>query len=153
MHRARKKHGLQTSLIHGIDDINETTAISPPIFQTSTFRLRTPEEGAQLAEQIAPATYYTRYGSPNTKQVETMLAELEGSEAALALGSGMAAITTAILSNARIGDHIVAQKTHYTGTLSLLTHTLARYGIEITQVDQRHIAAFEHAIQPNTKII
>jgi cystathionine beta-lyase/cystathionine gamma-synthase len=153
MHREKRTYGMQTRLIHGVDEINDTTAISPPIFQTSTFRLRTPEEGADQAEQVAPATYYTRYGSPNTKQVEAMLAELEGSEAALVLGSGMAAITTAILSNVRLGDHIVAQNTHYTGTLSLLTHTLARYGIELTQVDQRHVAAFEQAIQPNTRII
>src|SRR5262249_45852709 len=153
MHKSKRIHGMQTRLIHSIDDINDTTAISPPIFQTSTFRLRTPEEGAELAEQIAPATYYTRYGSPNTKQVEAMLATLEGSEAALALGSGMAAITTAILANVRTGDHVVAQQTHYTATLSLLAETLPRYGIEVTQVDQRDTAAFARAMRPNTKIV
>src|SRR4051812_36394619 len=130
-------HGLQTRMIHADRDTNETTAVSPPIFQTSTFLLRTPEEGADLAAQIAPAAYYTRYGSPNTKQVETLLAALEGGESALAVGSGMAAITTAILSNVRAGDHVVAQQTHYTATLSLLTHTLPSYGISVTQVDQR----------------
>src|SRR5690242_6828958 len=128
MSQRKRKYGLQTRLTHGARETNETTAVSPPIFQTSTFILRTPEEGAELATQIEPTMYYTRYGSPNTKQVEDMLVSLEKSEAALAVGSGMAAITTALLANLCAGDHIVAQRTHYTATLSLLVDTLPRYG-------------------------
>src|SRR3954470_20478607 len=104
-------HGMQTRLIHLDRAQNESAGVSPPIFQTSTFLLHTPEEGAELAAQIAPATYYTRYGSPNTKQIEVLLANLEGGESALALGSGMAAIATAILANVRAGDHVIAQQT------------------------------------------
>jgi len=144
---------MQTRLIHSPQVANDTTAVSPPIFQTSTFLLRTPEEGAELAEQVAPSMFYTRYGSPNTKQVEVLLAELEGSEAALAVGSGMAAIATAIMANVRTGDHVVAQHTHYTATMSLLAHTLPGYGVEVTQVDQRDAEAFARAVRPNTKII
>ena len=153
MNKHGRKQGMQTRLIHSSQVANDTTAVSPPIFQTSTFVLRTPEEGAELAEQVAPAAYYTRYGSPNTKQVEAPLAELEGSEAALAVGSGMAAITIAILGNVQAGDHVIAQYTHYTATMSLLAHTLPRYGIAVTQVDQRDPAAFAQAIRPHTKII
>ncbi len=120
MNKRRQTRGMQTRLIHSAQVANDTTAVSPPIFQTSTFVLRTPEEGAELAEQVAPAMYYTRYGSPNTKQVEVPLAELEGSEAALAVGSGMAAITIAIMANVQAGDHVIAQHTHYTATMSLL---------------------------------
>jgi methionine-gamma-lyase len=69
-------HSLQTRLIHLDRDANDTAAVSPPIFQTSTFLLGTPEQGAELAAQVAPAAYYTRYGSPNTKQVEALLANL-----------------------------------------------------------------------------
>ena len=65
----------------------------------------------------------------------------------------MAAIATAILSNVRAGDHVVAQQTHYTATLSLLAETLPRYGIAVTQVDQRDTGAFERAMRPNTKIV
>lgn len=153
MNEQKRNYGLQTRLIHDAHEANDTTAISPPIFQTSTFLLRTPEEGAELAGEVAPGAYYTRYGSPNNKQVEILLAELEGSEAALALGSGMAAITTAILANVQKGDHIVAQQTHYTATLSLLSETLPRYGIEVTQVDQCDTRAFARAIRPNTRIV
>src|SRR5207253_8165092 len=112
MNKRRRTRGMQTRLIHSAQVANDTTAVSPPIFQTSTFVLRTPEEGAELAEQVAPTAYYTRYGSPNTKQVEAPLAELEGSEAALAVGSGMA-ITIAIMGNVQAGDHVIAQYTHY----------------------------------------
>ncbi len=153
MSKSRRARGLQTRLIHSPQAANDTTAVSPPIFQTSTFLVRTPEEGAELAEQVAPAMFYTRYASPNTKQVEVLLADLEKSEAALALGSGMAAITTAILANVQMGDHVVAQQTHYTATMSLFSRTLPRYGIEVTQVDQRDSEAFARAIRPNTKII
>jgi cystathionine beta-lyase/cystathionine gamma-synthase len=150
----RPEHqGIQTRLIHGDRAANDSAAVSPPIVQTSTFLLGTPEHGADLAAEIAPATYYTRYGSPNTKQAEALLADLEGGAAALAVGSGMAAIATAILSNVRAGDHVVAQHTHYTATLSLLAETLPRYGIGVTQVDQRDTGAFERAMRPNTKIV
>ena len=134
MSEQRRRPGTQTRLIHDSDELNETPAVTPPIYQTSTFRLATPEEGAELAAETAPAIYYTRYGTPNTKQVERLLAGLEGAEAALVAGSGMAAISIALMSNLRAGDHVVAQHTHYTAALSLLAE-LPRYGVEVTQVD------------------
>jgi len=153
MQKHKRTRGLQTRLIHSPQIANDTTAVTPPIYQTSTYLARTPEEGAELAEQVAPAMFYTRYGSPNTKQVEVVLAELEGSEAALAVGSGMAAIAIAILSNVCMGDHVIAQHTHYTATMSLLAHTLPAYGVEVTQVDQRDTPAFAQAVRSNTTII
>jgi cystathionine beta-lyase/cystathionine gamma-synthase len=153
MRKQQPVRHLQTRLIHDARLLEETTAVSPPIYQTSTFRLRTPEEGATMAEEVAPERYYTRYGSPNAKQVEAVLAGLEGAEAALVVGSGMAAVSAAILSQVRAGDHVVAQKTHYTATLSLLTDTLPRFGVEVTQVDQRDLSAFEQAIRPNTRVV
>ena len=153
MSRPKRAKGLQTRLIHSPQEANDTTAVSPPIFQTSTFLVKTPEEGAEMAEQIAPSMFYTRYASPNTKQAEVVLADLEKSEAALALGSGMAAITTAILANVQLGDHVVAQLTHYTATMTLFSQTLPNYGVEVTLVDQRDTEAFARAVRPNTKII
>lgn len=147
------EEAIQTRVVHGGRDVDTTTAVSIPIYQTSTFAMETPEEGAELAMQTAPARYYTRYGSPNNKAVEAVMMSLEGTEAALALGSGMAAISAALLSNLRSGDHVVAQNTHYTGTLSLLNKTLPAYGIEVTQVDQRDPTAFERAIRSNTAIV
>lgn len=153
MAEKRRRKGMQTRLIHGAEGANDTPAVSPPIFQTSTFRLRTPEEGAELAAEIAPATFYTRYGSPNTKQAELLLSALEGAEAALAVGSGMAAITIALMSNLKAGDHVIAQNTHYTSALWLLQHTLPSFGVEVTQVDQRDTEAFARALRHNTKVV
>ncbi len=146
-------YGMQTRLIHRSHEEEETAAVTPPIYQTSTYRISTPEAGADMATQTAPAHFYTRYGSPNTKQVEALLVELEGSEAALVVGSGMAAISAALLSNLAAGDHVVAQQTHYTSALTLLTQTLPRFGVEVTQVDQRQTEAFAQALRPTTKII
>ena len=153
MNARKRKYGLQTRLTHNAQEANNTSAVSPPIFQTSTFVLQSPEEGADLAAQIAPTMYYTRYGSPNTKQVEELLIALEESEAALALGSGMAAITTALMANLHAGDHVVAQRTHYTATMSLFADTLPQFGIAVTLVDQRDPAAFAQALRSNTRIV
>lgn len=148
-----RPRGVQTRLIHGAQHADSTTAASPPIFQTSTFRLKSPEEGAALAASHAPAEFYSRYGTPNTKQVEVMCAELDGAQAALAAGSGMGAITLAIMSNVRKGDHVLAQQTHYTSTLTLLNHTLPQFGVEVTLVDQRDAQNFARAMRPNTRVV
>ncbi len=154
MAKRRGKWGTQTRLIHdSVEGKDGPLAVSPPVYQTSTFRLSSPEEGARLAAEVEPTTYYTRYGNPNTKQVEILLAELEGAEAALAVGSGMAAVTTALTSNLRAGDHVVAQNTHYSATLSFFAEVLPRYGVEVTQVDQTAPEAFEKAIRPNTRAV
>ncbi len=145
--------GLQTRLLHATRELPANTAMVPPIYQTSTFMLPTPEDGAALAGEIAPTTLYTRCGSPNCSDVEALLAVLEGSEAALAVGSGMAAVTVAVLSNLQAGDHVVAQQTHYSDTLTLLRHTLPGFGIEVTQVPQGDTAAFAAAMRPNTRIV
>lgn len=153
MENRPRKRGVQTRLTHGSHEANDTQAVSPPIYQTSTYKLRTPEEGAELASQVAPATFYTRYGSPNNKQVEILLADLEGAEAALAVASGAAAVSLAIMSNVSKDDHIVVQNTHYTASMSLVLHALPRYGVEVTQVDQCDTEAFARAVRPNTKVV
>ncbi len=149
----KSKARMQTRLVHGAEQANDTSGMSPAIYQTSTFRLATPEDGAVLASEVAPATFYTRYGSPNNKQVEILLADLEGAESALAVGSGAAAMTIAIMSNVAAGDHVVAQTAHYTATLTMLQHTLPRFGVDVTLVDQRDTDAFSRAVRPNTKVL
>jgi hypothetical protein len=74
--------------------------------------------------------------------VEALLKELEGSEAAIVVGSGMAAVSVCLLSNLKAGDHVVAQNTHYTSTLTLFTETLPKLGITVTQVDQTDTQAY-----------
>jgi len=127
--------------------------VSSPIYQSSTYVLPTPELGAEIAASWHPQRFYTRYGSPNVAQVEAVVAELEGAESAVAVGSGMAAIAAAILSHVQSGDHVVAQTGHYTAALSLLADWLPRQGIAVTQVDQTDIEAFRRAIGPKTRLV
>ena len=127
--------------------------VSQPVYQTSTYILPSPELGAEIAAAYHPQRYYTRYGSPNVARIESIIADLEGAECAVAVGSGMAAIAAAVLSNVRAGDHVVAQTTHYTAALTLISEWLPRIGVTVTQVDQSDIEAFRHAIGPKTRLV
>jgi cystathionine beta-lyase/cystathionine gamma-synthase len=127
--------------------------VAPPIYQSSTYVLPSPELGAEIAASWHPQRFYTRYGSPNVALVESIVADLEGAESAVAVGSGMAAISAAILSHVSAGDHVVAQTAHYTAALSLMTKWLPRQGVAVTQVDQTDIEAFRNAIGPRTRLV
>jgi len=127
--------------------------VSQPVYQSSTYILPSPELGAELAADYHPQRYYTRYGSPNVARVESIIADLEGAECAVAVGSGMAAIAAAVLSNVRAGDHVVAQTAHYTAALTLISEWLPRIGVTVTQVDQSDIKAYRQAIGPKTRLV
>ncbi len=150
--------GVATRLIHsatGKEVYAEGggAAIASPIWQSSTFEFRKPEEIAEAALAVQPQTYYTRYGNPNFSAVQEAVAALEGGAAALVTSSGMGAITLVFLGLLKSGDHIVGQKTHYVGTMKALQRWLPHYGIETTFVEQTDLGAFEVALRPNTRLI
>jgi len=144
---------MQTRAIHTARELDRTTSISPPIYQTTTFSAATAEEFAEIAIASRPAEFYTRYGNPNHQMVEATLAALEGGEAALVTSSGMAAIFAVMLGTLSQGDHIVAQRNHYAGAMTLLRDYLHRWGIEVTLVDQTDPTAFAQVIRPATRMI
>jgi len=127
--------------------------ISAPIWQCSTFEFRDPEQVAEAATASQPETFYTRYGNPNFTAVQDAIATLEGGEAALVTGSGMGAIMLVFLGLLRAGDHLIAQKTHYVGTMKALENWLPRYGIDVTLVDQTDLSDFEAAVRPETRLV
>ena len=143
----------QTKCVHASREFNHTSAISPPIWQTSTFLAESSEHFATLAKTVKPAEYYSRYGNPNHEQVEAVMARLEGGEAALVTASGMGAICTSVMSLLDKGDHVVAQRNLYAGTAALLEDVLPRWGIECTFVDQTNAERWAEALRPNTKLI
>jgi methionine-gamma-lyase len=143
----------ETLLIHADRLLNPTQAVAAPIFQTSTFRATSGEDFARRAGDPRHPEFYTRYGNPTLRQAEAVLAALEGAESALVTASGMAAVSSAVLSFVRQGAHVVAQTNHYGGTLNLLHNLLPRWGVEVTQVDQRDPREFQKAIRPNTRLI
>src|SRR5262245_766214 len=145
--------GAQTKCVHAAREFNRTSAISPPIWQTSTFLAESSEHFAALAKSVKPSEYYSRYGNPTHKQVEAAMATLEGGEAALVTASGMGAISTSVMSSLDKGDHIVAQRNLYAGTAALLEDVLPRWGIECTFVDQPNAERWSEALRPDTKLI
>jgi len=147
------REGAQTRAVHVSREFNRTTAVTPPIWQTTTFRADSAEEFAEIAAATHPSEFYTRYGNPTHRQVEATLAALEGGEAAMVAGSGMGAIFAAVLCGLRSGDHVVAQRNHYAGTMTLFGEVLPRWGIECSVVDQTSVAEFAAAVGPRTKLI
>ncbi|MFQ5818298.1 MAG: trans-sulfuration enzyme family protein [Terriglobia bacterium] len=144
---------LETILVHGGRRASGSSAVSPPIFQTSTYRLANTRAGADFQQSVEPSEYYTRWGNPTTHVLEVQFAQLEGAEAALAFSSGMGAISTALLADLKQGDHIVAGAPLYAGTTELCQGVLPRFGIETTFVDPADTAAFARALRPNTRCI
>ncbi|MCC7080566.1 MAG: aminotransferase class I/II-fold pyridoxal phosphate-dependent enzyme [Burkholderiales bacterium] len=146
-------HGPHTLLVHADADIDADSSIAPPIYPSVTYRANTAEDFRAMATEARHPRFYARYGSPTHARVETLVAELEGAEAALAFASGMAAISSAVLSQLRAGDHVVAQRSHYMGTTQLLGSVLERFGVASTIVDQTDVAAFESALRPETRLV
>ena len=145
--------GLQSKSVYASKQLNRTSAISPPIWQTTTFGAETAEDFAEIAVATKPAEFYTRNGNPNHAMVEATLAALEGGEAAQVFSSGMGAIFAAMGCLLETGDHVVAQRNHYAGATTLMKEFLPRWGVEITYVDQISNAEFAAAVRPNTKLI
>ncbi len=145
--------GTATRVLHADRQANSSSAVSPPIYQTATFRASSARDFAERASRPRHSEFYTRYGNPNHRQVEAVVASLEGAESALVTASGTAAATTAVLAFAGAGDHVVAQTNHYGGTSSFLREMLPRFGVEVTLVDQADSEAFERALRPNTRLI
>jgi cystathionine beta-lyase/cystathionine gamma-synthase len=103
--------------------------LAAPIAQTSTFAFAAAAEMRRYLEGDEELFLYTRYANPTVRDLEEALAAVEGGESALALSSGMAAMTTAVVSLARTGDEVLASASLYGGTVRLLTELLPRFGI------------------------
>jgi len=128
-------------------------AVSPPIFQSSLFVYDTYDNFSNAISNIDKHYVYTRGNNPTVKIAEKKIAKLENAESAKCFGSGMAAISSAILSCVKSGDHIISVKTVYSPTYEFLSSYLSRFNIETTFVDGMKVDDFENALRDNTKII
>ncbi|MDR5693880.1 MAG: PLP-dependent aspartate aminotransferase family protein [Armatimonadota bacterium] len=145
--------GFQTKAIHGGTNPDNNKSVTAPIYQTSTFRFTTVEEGARLGQDIGPGYYYTRWGNPTTRLFEEKMALLEGAEDALATSSGMAAISTAVLSFIQKGDHVVAPRAIYQATYELFQEVLPDFGAEVTFLNVPTVEEYERALRKNTRLL
>lgn len=144
----------ETLLLHGGQVADPTTgARAVPIYRTTAYAFNSTEHAQKLFALEEPGNIYSRIMNPTVDVFEKRVALLEGGTAAVALSSGMAAISFSILNIARAGDHIVASGSLYGGTYNLLANTLPRYGITTSFVDERDPENFRTAIQENTKAI
>jgi cystathionine gamma-synthase len=124
-----------------------------PIVQSAVYTFTDLAQVDRVLGGEEPGYFYGRFGLPNLTSLEQLLAELEGAEAGLVTGSGMAAITLALLSTLNAGDHLVAAEELYGGTTVLLRDVLPRYSIETTFVDPTDPAAVAAAITPHTRAV
>jgi methionine-gamma-lyase len=146
-------YAFDTQLVHADRDAAYGSSVTPPIYQTSTFAF---EDAASMAAAAATPSFerfYTRYGNPNHGAVERILTAIEGGEAAMVSASGMGAIAATALALTKSGDHVVAQTMIYDGTRALLSGALARFGVDVTYVNQEDPQAFAQAMRPSTTLV
>jgi len=145
---------IETIAVHGGYSPDPTTkAVAPPIYQTTSYAFDSTQHGADLFDLKVAGNIYTRIMNPTTDILEKRVAEMEGGIGGLALASGMAAITYAIMTIAEAGDNIVTSSTLYGGTYNLFAHTLPRYGIEVRFADYRDPDSFAKLIDSRTKAL
>lgn len=130
-----------------------TKAVAVPLFQTVAYAFDSAQHGADLFDLKVPGNIYTRIMNPTQDVLEKRVAALEGGIAALALASGQAAVTYAVLTIAEAGDNIVSSSALYGGTYNLFAHTLPQYGITTRFADHRDPASFEPLIDGRTKAV
>ena len=144
----------ETIAVHGGYSPEPTTkAVAVPIYQTTSYAFDNTQHGADLFDLKVQGNIYTRIMNPTSDVLEKRVAALEGGIGALALASGQAAITYAILTIAEAGDNIVSTSTLYGGTYNLFAHTLPQMGIQTRFADPRDPAAFAKLIDAKTKAV
>lgn len=151
----RKKLHFETLQLHvGQENPDSATgARAVPIYQTTSYVFDNSAHAAARFGLQDPGNIYGRLTNSTQAVIEERVAALEGGVAGLAVASGAAAITYALLNLTRAGDHIVAAKTIYGGSYNLLDHTLPSYGVTTTFVDPSDLNNFEKAIKPETKAL
>ncbi|MFA5240467.1 MAG: O-acetylhomoserine aminocarboxypropyltransferase/cysteine synthase [Phycisphaerae bacterium] len=154
MSKTDQKLKLETLLLHGGQEPDPTTGSrAVPIYQTTSYQFKNTEHAANLFGLKEFGNIYTRIMNPTNDVLEKRIALLDGGVGALAVSSGQAASTLAILNIAQAGDNIVSADNLYGGTYNLFHYTLPKLGINVNFVKSNDLAAFQNAITPKTKAI
>ncbi|HEY0029350.1 MAG TPA: aminotransferase class I/II-fold pyridoxal phosphate-dependent enzyme [Bacteroidia bacterium] len=128
-------------------------SVAPPIFQTTNFCFKTVAEMREKLTRELETPFYTRGYNPTVAMLRKKLAALEKTEDALVFSSGSAAVSAAVMSVVKGGDHVVCVQKPYSWTNNLLSKYLSKYGVTCTFVSGGEAEGFEKAIQPNTRLI
>lgn len=148
------KKGMSTRCVHAGESPDPATgAVGTPIFQNSTFLFPNPALPAPPDARQGDYYIYTRYNNPTVEALEEKVAILEGADASVAFASGMAAISTTVLTLVPKGGHIVSALDLYGGTYVLMTSYLPSLGVNVDFVDTRDISGFRKVIRPDTRFL
>ncbi len=145
--------GLATQAVRAGQSRSHEQEHSEPIFLTSSFVFSSAAEAAARFAGDQPGNIYSRFTNPTVRTFEQRLARMEGAECGVATASGMAAILSTCLGLLKSGDHIVSSRSIFGTTTVLFNNFLARLGIETTFVDLSDLAAWDKAIQKNTRLL
>lgn len=145
---------VETLALHGGQEPDPTTGSrAVPIYQTTSYQFKSTEHAANLFGLKEFGNIYTRLMNPTTDVFEKRIALLDGGVGALAVSSGQAATTLALLNIAQAGDEIVSADNLYGGTYNLFHYTFPRLGLTVKFVRSNDLDAFQKAISPKTKAI
>jgi len=137
-----------------VHELGAYNGVNQAINDSATFAFETGEDmTACFQGESEGAFLYSRHWNPTNFGLSKALAAMEGTEAAWVTGSGMAAITNAILQLVQAGDHIVATRTLYGGTFAFMKNWLPKYNIEVSFVDMCNLEEVKASIRPNTKVL
>ncbi len=154
MTNGEREFGFSTRALHAGTPPDPTTgARAAPIYQTSAFVFGSTEQAAELFALRSYGHIYSRISNPTVAAFEERMASLEGGLGGLAFSSGLAAQLCTVLSLAQNGDHLVCTQNVYGGTVTQLSVTIKRMGIETTFVPAENLDAVRAAIRPNTKLV
>ncbi|UCD05899.1 MAG: aminotransferase class I/II-fold pyridoxal phosphate-dependent enzyme [candidate division WOR-3 bacterium] len=145
---------IETDVVHGGQHPDKHTgALSPPIYQTSTFVFRDADHGARLFKGEEPGHIYTRISNPTIELLASKIALLESAQAGSVFASGLAAIFNVVVSTVKSGENVVSDDTIYGGTYTLFKNVLPDLGIKVTFVDATDIDQVEAAVNEQTKLL
>lgn len=148
-----KSTNTATVALHGDRALATDSSVAPPIHQSVSYYFNASQEFADHATEAMNTNFYGRHGNPTAARLAEVIAQLEGANAGMILSSGMGAITTTLLSFLSAGDHVIAQRQHYSATNSFLSGFLSRFDVDVSFVNQTSPDAFAKAIRPKTKLM
>jgi O-succinylhomoserine sulfhydrylase len=145
---------IRTKLVHEGSRRSQYGEMAEAIFLTQGFAYDSAEQAeARFVKAGNDEFIYARYGNPTVRSFEERIAALEGTEDAFATASGMAAVSGALTSMLRAGDHVVSSRALFGSCLYVLEEVLTRYGVHVTFVDGPNLSEWENAITPKTKAV
>jgi methionine-gamma-lyase len=149
-----RRGGFSTRSVHAGEQSDPSTgAVVTPIYQTSTFAFPSTKVLLEVMRGKRKGNVYTRWWNPTNKAAEDKIAELESGESALLFSSGMAAISSMILTIVRSGDHVVSMRNVYGGTFEFMSEMLPKANVEVTFVDADRPEEVKGALKSNTKLV